>query len=382
MIKKIAFFCLCAALAVSSWAGSEPQLDLQSLLAKITAKDDGLIVMTRNIYIGANVDTILEAEDPTQVPLLAAEAYQVMMSTNFPERAQALAEEIAWAKPHLVGIQEAWTIRMQLEGDSVFGGTVPAEKVVFNYLKILRNAMASLGLKYRVVAIIQDADVEMPMINPASPIGISDVRVTDHDVIMVREDVEIVGKLKGSFVNRLIVPSIGIEVPRGYVGVDAKVNGRTYRFVNTHLEPASIPELVPLQLAQAQELLAAVISQEYPVIIVGDFNSPAKGGETYQFISSQGYVDSWRRNLLREFLTYNKLGNTDSHDDDLRNERVHLKKRIDLIFVQSQVSVGGYQDIGPVIAFVVGDELEDRTPSGLWPSDHAGVVAKIWIPQN
>lgn len=220
MIKKTTLFCLCAVLAVSSWASNESQSDLQSILADLTSTQDGITVMTRNIYIGANVDTILAATDPAQVPLLAAEAYQVMLSTNFPER------------------------------------------------------------------------------------------------------------------------------------------------------------------AQAQELLAAVATQEYPMIIVGDFNSPAKGGDTYQFIRSQGYVDSWRHNLLREFLMYNKLGNTDSHDDDLRNEKVHLTKRIDLIFVQSQVSVGGYQDIGPVVAFVVGDELKDRTPSGLWPSDHCGVVAKLWIPEN
>lgn len=382
MKKNTTLFFICAALVVSSWAGSEPQMDLQSLLAKMTAKDDGLIVMTRNIYIGANVDTILAAEDPTQVPLLATEAYLTMLSTNFPERAQALAKEIAWAKPHLIGIQEAWTIRMQLISDSVAGGTEPATKVVFNYLKLLRNAIAAQGLKYKVVAIIQDADVEMPMLNLDSPTGFSDVRVTDHDVIMVREDVEIVGKMKGNFVNRLMVPSIGIEVPRGYVAVDAKVNGRTYRFVNTHLEPASIPDLIPLQLAQAQELFAAVATQKYPMIVVGDFNSPAKNGDTYKLITSQGYIDTWRRNLLRPFLTYNKLGNTDSHDDDLRNTKVRLANRIDLVFVQNHVSMGGYQDIGPVLAFVVGDELQDRTPSGLWPSDHCGVVAKLWIPEN
>jgi len=26
---------------------------------------------------------------------------------------------------------------------------------------------------------------------------------------------------------------------------------------------------------------------------------------------------------------------------------------------------------------VVGEEAEDKTPSGLWPSDHAGVEAKL-----
>jgi endonuclease/exonuclease/phosphatase family metal-dependent hydrolase len=27
--------------------------------------------------------------------------------------------------------------------------------------------------------------------------------------------------------------------------------------------------------------------------------------------------------------------------------------------------------------YLVGDKVRDKTPSGLWPSDHAGVVARI-----
>jgi hypothetical protein len=36
----------------------------------------------------------------------------------------------------------------------------------------------------------------------------------------------------------------------------------------------------------------------------------------------------------------------------------------------------GYK-IEKVKSDVVGDEVKDMTPNGLWPSDHAGVVAKI-----
>jgi hypothetical protein len=31
-------------------------------------------------------------------------------------------------------------------------------------------------------------------------------------------------------------------------------------------------------------------------------------------------------------------------------------------------------------AAVVGDQVENRTPSGFWPSDHAGVVATLKLP--
>jgi hypothetical protein len=39
-----------------------------------------------------------------------------------------------------------------------------------------------------------------------------------------------------------------------------------------------------------------------------------------------------------------------------------------------------FRDLGPVHARVVGARQRDKTPSGLWPSDHAGVAAKLIIP--
>ena len=48
-----------------------------------------------------------------------------------------------------------------------------------------------------------------------------------------------------------------------------------------------------------------------------------------------------------------------------------LSLRIDLVLTRGAVSV---QDIK-----VVGDRAIDRTSSGLWPSDHAGLVATLRI---
>jgi hypothetical protein len=58
-----------------------------------------------------------------------------------------------------------------------------------------------------------------------------------------------------------------------------------------------------------------------------------------------------------------------------------MYERIDHIWVRSNVFADGKQDIGTTFMDVVGDELADRTPSGLWPSDHAGIVAYLWIPK-
>jgi hypothetical protein len=372
------FFLLCAGETGALTDQEDPMMD--------TAGIARVKVMTRNIYVGADVDIILEAEDPSQVPALAAQAFAQMMSTNFPERAVALAKEIKMHKPHLIGLQEVYKIRFQKEGDAAMGGTQPATQVLFNYLKILRAALAAEGLEYYVAAKVKNIDLELPMYNPEAASQLSDVRVTDFDVILARGDVEILAKYKGHFQAQLIVPSAGITVPRGWVAVDAKIRNRTFHFVNTHFEVVTVPELAPLQLAQAQELLTILAMQAHQVILVGDFNSMPKGDDvntqvSYDFIQNNGFVDAWRRYEGRSELTHNKAGNTYGHDYGLRNEKVDMYERIDLIWVRSNVFANGKQDIGAVFLDVVGDELTDRTPSGLWPSDHAGVVAYLKIPK-
>ena len=104
---------------------------------------------------------------------------------------------------------------------------------------------------------------------------------------------------------------------------------------------------------------------------------------TYQFIVDSGFVDVWTRNLL----WWNEMGYTSGFEADLLNgpwlddPNDTLEKRIDLIFVRSNVWYNNWQFIGPVFAVVVGDNPHDMTPTGLWPSDHAGVVARLTIPR-
>jgi endonuclease/exonuclease/phosphatase family metal-dependent hydrolase len=328
---------------------------------------DGVIVMTRNVYVGANVDVVLAAPSPEQVPILVAQAFQQLLSTNFPERAKALAKEIAATRPHLVGLQEISLIRTQSPGDAVVGGTTPAENVLYDFLAILLEALEKRGLRYRVAGKIQNTDVEVPMLVNASPPAFDDVRLTDFDIILARHDVKISNVTKKNYDTRFVVPALGAEIRRGFVAANAKVGRKTYRFVNTHLEPAPTDDLLPIQLGQAQELVAALQNETLPVIVAGDLNTPAPTGATYQFLNSQGYVDVWTRN----FNPFAGPGYTCCHDPDLRNTEVHLDQRLDLILVKD----GEERLKEPVFALVIGDEPRDRTPSGLRPSDHAGVVA-------
>lgn len=328
--------------------------------------------MTRNIYIGADVDVVLSAQNPADIPILAAQAFQELISTNFPERAIALAKEIAITKPDLIGLQEVNIIRLQSPGDAVYGGTTPAETVLMDYLEIFMATLEAMGLDYKVAGVIQNVDVEMPMLTGLNPPSFDDVRVTDHDVVLVRSDVEVSNVQTENFQTNMIVPSLGIELKRGYVAADVIVDGTSYRFVNTHLEPF----LPDVQMAQAKELLAAIADETLPTIMVGDFNTQAPTGDTYAYIVSEGFLDVWTRNALDD----NPEGFTYGHDSDLRNEEANFWERIDQIYVKHNPTYPVSPLLDPVVAIVVGDEQFNRTPSGLWPSDHGGVVARLKFP--
>jgi endonuclease/exonuclease/phosphatase family metal-dependent hydrolase len=129
--------------------------------------------------------------------------------------------------------------------------------------------------------------------------------------------------------------------------------------------------LLPIQLGQAQELATVLQNETLPVILVGDLNTPAPTGPTYQFLQGEGFSDLWTLKNNRD----EGEGHTSPHDADLRNTTVHLDRRIDLILAKTS----NERLLKGVVARVVGDELRDRTPSGLWPSDHAGVVARFHL---
>jgi endonuclease/exonuclease/phosphatase family metal-dependent hydrolase len=104
-----------------------------------------------------------------------------------------------------------------------------------------------------------------------------------------------------------------------------------------------------------------------PVVLVGDLNSqPDDAAGAYGTFTAAGYVDAW-------VVVHGPAGGfTAGQTELLDNVPSKLDHRIDYVLYQPQ-------DVEAVTAEVIGEELDDRTAGGLWPSDHAGVVATLVI---
>ena len=76
-----------------------------------------LTVMTRNLYLGANLDAIVRAPSAAEAFAAVERGWAQVQANNFPARARAIAREIATAKPDFVGFQEAVLYRTQTPAD-------------------------------------------------------------------------------------------------------------------------------------------------------------------------------------------------------------------------------------------------------------------------
>lgn len=326
-------------------------------------------VMTRNLYLGTGLTDIVTATTFQQFVEAVTQARANVIATDFPARAEALADEIAENGPDLVGLQEVSLWRTQTPSDL----TGPNATTVFqDFLTILQGELAERGQNYTVVSTSTNADVEAPYLDPAAPVNpavglpLSDIRLTDRDVILARAGVTTSNPADGHYAAQLTVPTVTgqpVTFTRGWTSVDATVNGASFRFFNTHLETESPAPAI--QVAQGAEALAIVNTSPLPVIAVGDFNSDAGGSTTptYANLIAGGLVDAWPA------ATRNAPGPTCCQNELLTNPVSENATRIDLVLTK-----GDWQ---AKKAAQVGAKPFRGAPAPLWASDHAGVVAEL-----
>jgi endonuclease/exonuclease/phosphatase family metal-dependent hydrolase len=311
-----------------------------------------LSVMTWNIYQGADLAPIFAANPdiPGDLEKRVTNVFRQFLATNFQERAKAIARQIILEKPDIIGLQEAVLVEL-----------IPPKSpcVEYDFVDILLNELACRGMKYCVAARNQNSSAKLP-----SSLG-NKIRFTDRDVILIRKGaVKVINKQESNFVNNLTISFNNkmFTILRGWSYIDAYFQGHMFRMVNTHLEPLH----QGIQVAQGTELIDGPGKTDLPLIFIGDFNSKADGTgtATYGNLIAANFKDTWNASVYGD-------GFTAHQDADLLNAYSSLDERIDLILTRNINNWDVVKDI------LIGEDQADRTNTRLWPSDHAGIVAKF-----
>ena len=334
-------------------------------------------VMTQNLYIGLDVFPITAAP-LEQIPFAVADGFADFVANRPEARMAAVAREIALIQPDLVGLQEVVELFEQFPSDAVFGNLTPnATDEVVDFLGVLLDELGRRGVPYEVAARQVGADLELPRFDGVvdGESVFTDVRSRFSDVILRRAGVATEPLFAINYAAALPIPTLpGVQVVRNAVGVSARVAGETIRFVSTHVEPLvpGLPDESQPQLGQVTELIALLASDahqpELPTIVVGDFNSPAETGASYQLMTGSGYTDVWAASL-----DTGQSGNTCCQAVVLDDPDSLLSERIDYVWTDKLAFRL------PPLAVTVGDQPFFRTGGRprLWPSDHAGVGALL-----
>jgi endonuclease/exonuclease/phosphatase family metal-dependent hydrolase len=317
-------------------------------------------VMTLNMDEGTQFVELAAARTVPEFLAAVSVTYQNILATNPTERAAAIARKIAAERPDLLAVQEASMLRV--------GAAAPAMTVKSDLLTALVDELGKLGHRYAVVATVPGLDAEAP-----STLGF-DVRLTTQDAILVRSDARDEDfrlsnlQIEHYAVNQVAPsPAGSFAVMRGWASIDVRIRGRVFRFATTHLD-AVVP---PVRVLQATELVGSAANTPLPMIITGDLNATADSSSdpsfpAYLAVINAGFIDAWPRKRAPD------PGFTCCQAPDLRNAASQLNHRIDVVLMRGGIDV--------VDIRLVGSQPNDRTRSGLWLSDHAGVVATLRIP--
>jgi endonuclease/exonuclease/phosphatase family metal-dependent hydrolase len=310
------------------------------------ARASQITVMTRNLYLGGNL-LPLATSPPSQFQSAVSGLLAHVRASDPNARMNLIAQEIARAKPDLVGLQEVSLWRTGPVGSR------PATHVVYDFLSALTRDLARRHASYRVVA----AHLSL---NLQAADATQDVRFTDGDAILARTGVTVRHVRAGNFTSQLTISTqaLGtVRVTRGWTALDATVGGAPLHFVNAHLESYS----TSVRLAQAKELVTGPLRSSLPTVLVGDLNSGpalplAADRPPYLAIANAGFKEA---RTAQPNCCFN---------DDLKSGRWdHI---VDHIMTRPKLKL--------VRSYITGRET---LANGEHPSDHGGVVSVLSLPK-
>ena len=312
--------------------------------------------LSRNLYLGADIIKMAAAKNEAEERALAKQLHETVRATDFNTRAQAIAGEVANRKPDVIGLQEVARYFRSPDGqqDEVKNASMP----LYDWLSILQTELRARDLRYRVVSDRTWIDVEV-----SSDEGY-DLRFQQANVVLLRRGskVKFLRERSGVFPTQLTVPlhDQTVTQQRGWAGMEGRVAGKRFRFFTPHAEAYSND----ISTKQFQEMMASsqLRPKRIPMVIAGDFNSDPRSTDDAERGGYDAVVDAGFRNTAR------RPRNTCCQTELLDNDESQLKTWIDHIMVRPRARVLGWG--------LVGNEPADRI-GDLWPSDHAGVFARL-----
>lgn len=323
-------------------------------------------VMTRNLYFGTDLTPVIEAS-AADFTTAVANAYDEAQASDFAERADAWADEIALVRPDLVSVNEA----VQWQTGPAGG---PATTDAGNFVPLLLAALKARGQHYVLASESTGYAVEAPGLFST---GLMDVRLTQHEAILARTDdgLTLSNPQSSQYAAVETIPTAvaTFTLPWSWASIDVTKNGQSFEFATTHLAADS----GAVQTAQAEEFLNSptgpaqtAVAAGLPMIWVGDLNSDADATtitgvppdtETYSTVIAAGFRDSWAATRPGD------PGYTCCEAENLLNPTPTLNQRIDYVLTRGAIN--------PVVDFLVGNTVLERLLYGRWASDHAGLVA-------
>jgi hypothetical protein len=342
-------------------------------------------VMTRNLYLGADLTPALQSTSRSAFFEANGQILRSVEASNFPVRARGLAKEILGKSPDLVGLQEAalWRTGPPTLGP-VISGKPEATMVKYDFLKLLLAQLNKGEPRYRAVKVQPEFDFEAPADangvpgdGPSVPGLLENTeingRLTMRDVILARigAGVKVSHPMGGHYTHLLVKEIAGTKVTiiRGWASVDATVRGSgPFRFVDTHLESFdNSAEYPSVRAQQAAELVApgGPATGRLPVILVGDLNSDTKtevqpgDGQAYRVLTRAGF---------RERSTSHPLGCCIEGSEDLKSGSAwDFNHKVDHIMTNAPKQVK-----------LISSAVTGRTMNnGYWDSDHAGLFSSL-----
>lgn len=316
-----------------------------------------VIVMTRNLYLGADLTSLVAADSPAAFATAVQQILAAVVASNPPQRMAWVADEIGVAHADVVALQEAAVWQIQ----------TPAGTLRFDFVQLLLQALAAKGLHYTVAVRQTNFDSTKQLAGVPLPASFA-----DQDAILVKEHA-LAGRLRvlrtgaAHYVSQLANPTLlgPVDFDRGYVWADVKTAGQVWRVVDTHFEayPGFGTMLHDYTADQAKELLATLPARK-PTVVLGDLNSSVTDplAQGYTVLTGNGFGDAWtNRHPAAPGLTCCRSA-------DLSGDA--LTERIDYVLYRGAVR--------PLFSIRIG--VAPRAQAApRWASDHAGVVAVLAI---